>query len=227
MAKLLLVEDDRDLALAIETELKLQHHTVEVLFDGLDADEALKSTIYDAVILDWNLPRMTGIEILSRYRQAGGRTPIIMLTAKDHVLEKAHGLDSGADDYLTKPFNTIELSARIRSLLRRPPAMAATTLQFEDIFLDPQNFRLTKNGSEIRLLPRDFALLEFFLRHPQETFSVDALMSRVWHYDSDCSPGGVRMAITRIRKALDTEDGDSIIENVTRVGYRLRQSRSG
>ncbi|HEY9784719.1 MAG TPA: response regulator transcription factor [Candidatus Obscuribacterales bacterium] len=222
MAKILLVEDDSDLTLALEEHLKLERHTVEVFHDGRDGEEALKSTLYDVVILDWDLPGVDGITVLQRYRERGGQTPVIMLTGKGEIAEKTQGLDSGADDYLTKPFDSRELMSRIRSLLRRPPQMASSVLTYGDLTLDPASFRITRNGVDLRLLPRDFALLEFLMRHPGEVFSIEALQSRVWHYDSDSSPAGVRMAISRIRKVIDKSENESMIENVARIGYRLR-----
>lgn len=225
MAKLLLVEDDKDLASTIEAELQLERHTVDMFHDGLDGLEALKASVYDAAILDWDLPGLSGVEILAKFREQGGLTPVIMLTGKNEISDKTTGLDAGADDYLTKPFNSRELAARIRSLLRRPPQIRSNTVEFDGITLDPSNFGVVKDGTTTRLQPRDFALLEFFMRHPTEVFDVDALMDRVWKLDSDCSPPAVRMAITRIRKALDREGEDSIIENLPRVGYRLRSAK--
>ncbi|MGD9682476.1 MAG: response regulator transcription factor [Candidatus Obscuribacterales bacterium] len=225
MAKLLLVEDNRDLADTIEAELVLEGHTVDKFYAGDDAREALRSFVYDAVILDWALPGKSGIEILSEFRSGGGLTPVIMLTGKDSVDEKLTGLDTGADDYLTKPFNLKELVARVRSLLRRPPQLRPDILEHAGIKLDPASFCAIKNGASLRLQPRDFALLEFFFRHPGEVFDTEALMSRVWNYDSACSPAAVRMAITRLRKVLDEEGRPSIIENLPRVGYKLQDSK--
>lgn len=225
MAKLLLVEDDEDLAATIEAELLVERHTVDKFHDGLDGLEALRATTYDVIILDWDLPGMPGIKILSTFRAEGGPTPVIMLTGKSEISDKTTGLDAGADDYLTKPFSSQELAARIRSLLRRPPQVKSNQVEFNGIVLDPTGFNAIKDGVSVKLQPRDFALLEFFMRHPGEIFDVDALMDRVWKLDADCSPAAVRMAITRIRKAIDRDGEDSIIENVPRVGYRLQNIR--
>ncbi|CAN5265524.1 response regulator transcription factor [soil metagenome] len=225
MAKVLVVEDDIDLCVAISDSLTDdEHHTVEVFHDGLDSLSAFKTTEYDVVVLDWDLPGMSGIDVLKNFRSAGGMTPVIMLTGKNELKDKELGLDSGADDYLTKPFHLKELAARIRSLLRRPPVVQSNVLKHGDLMLDPSNFRITRSGDELRLSPRDFALLEFLMRHPTNIFSVEALLARVWNYDSDATPEGLRVAIRRIRKVVDTSDAldSSIIENVARVGYRLR-----
>jgi DNA-binding response OmpR family regulator len=223
VAKLLLVEDNEDLADTIEAELLLERHTVDKFHNGLDGLEALRSTVYDVVILDWDLPGMPGIKILSTFRTEGGVTPVIMLTGKSDIVDKETGLDTGADDYLTKPFSSRELAARIRSLLRRPPQVRSNVVEHNGIVLDPAAFSAIRDGVTIRLQPRDFALLEFFMRHPGEVFDVDALMDRVWKLDAECSPPAVRMAITRIRKAIDKEGEESVIENLPRVGYRLRK----
>jgi DNA-binding response OmpR family regulator len=224
LAKILLVEDDVDLAMTIGDGLTAERHTVETFNDGLDGHDTLKMTEYDVIVLDWDLPGMAGIDILKNFRAAGGNTPVIMLTGKGEIAEKEQGLDSGADDYVTKPFNLKELAARIRSLLRRPPLSQANVLRHGNLTLDPTKFRITRDETELRLLPRDFALLEFLMRHPTEIFGVDTLLSRVWQYDSDATPEGLRVAIRRIRKVVDENDdlSKSVIENISRVGYRLR-----
>jgi len=224
LAKILLVEDDVDLAMTIGDGLTAERHTVETFNDGLDGHDTLKMTEYDVIVLDWDLPGMAGIDILKNFRAAGGNTPVIMLTGKGEIAEKEQGLDSGADDYVTKPFNLKELAARIRSLLRRPPLSQSNVLKHGNLTLDPTKFRITRGENELRLLPRDFALLEFLMRHPNEIFSVDTLLSRVWQYDSDATPEGLRGAIRRIRKVVDESDdlSKSVIENISRVGYRLR-----
>ncbi len=224
MAKILVVEDDVDLAMTVTDGLTAERHTVECFNNGLDGHEALKGSEFDVVILDWDLPGMNGIDILKKYRGRGGNTPVIMLTGKGEVAEKEQGLDSGADDYITKPFSLKELAARIRSVLRRPQVMQTNALSWGDVTLDPVKYRIARGDKELRLLPRDFALLEFLMRHPGEIFSVDTLLARVWQYDSDATPEGLRVAIRRIRKIVDESDdlSKSVIENIARVGYRLR-----
>lgn len=224
MAKILVVEDDEDFANTIVDGLSLERFTVEHSASGTDCIELLKLAEYDVIVLDWQLPGMTGIEVLKQFRAQGGKTPILMLTGKGEIQDKEKGLDTGADDYLTKPFDMRELVARIRALLRRTTVATSNTLTVRDIVLDPGKHRVTKGGKEVHLLPRDFALLEFFMRHPDEVFPADTLLARVWQYDSEASPEGLRAAIRRIRKAVDGgEDlSQSIIENISRVGYRLR-----
>lgn len=225
MAKILLVEDDEDLAITVSDMLKGERHTVDTMHNGLDASEALKNQAYEVIVLDWDLPGLSGLELLKRFRAGGGGTPVIMLTGKGEIAEKEQGFDSGADDYLTKPFHMKELAARVRSLLRRPSMVNANVLTWGDLMLDPSNFEVSRSGQPLRLLPRDFALLEFLMRHPTQIFSAQALLDGVWNYDSDATPEGLRVAIRRIRKVIDeVDDLDvSMIENISRVGYRMRK----
>jgi len=224
MAKILVVEDDDDFAMTLVDGLTLERHTVERAADGAECVELLRLAEYDVIVLDWNLPGMQGIDVLRTFRAGGGKTPILMLTGKGTVQDKEQGLDTGADDYLTKPFDMRELVARVRALLRRREVVSSNTLQARDIVLDPVKHRVTKGGASVHLLPRDFALLEFFMRHPDEVFPADTLLARVWQFESEASAEGLRAAIRRIRKALDGDEdlSNSIIENISRVGYRLR-----
>ena len=225
MAKILLVEDDVDLSSMISARLEAENHVVECAHDGKVGHDYMMLTKYDLIILDWNLPGMEGVQVLKEYRKAGGNSPVIFLTGRDEISEKEVGLDSGADDYLTKPFNTRELSARIRALLRRPEAVQAEVLTSGDLMLDPANHRFTKSGKEMRLQPKDFSLLEFFMRNQDRPFSPDALLQRVWHADSDATIDGLRAAIKRIRKVIDASanEEDSFIETMPRVGYRFKK----
>jgi DNA-binding response OmpR family regulator len=222
MAKILLVEDDRDLAVMVVEWLTHEHYSVESAYDGRDGLEKVSIGEYDIIVLDWQLPHMSGLDICKRFREQGGSTPIIMLTGKGTVSEKETGLDSGADDYLTKPFNMKELSARIRALLRRSSKLVSNILQVGDLVVDPGKYKVTKSGVEINLLPREFALLEFLMRHPDEVFSGEALLQRVWQSDSEATSEAIRTCIKRLRQKLDGDDDNSIIQTIPRVGYRLR-----
>ncbi len=225
MAKILLIEDDVDLATMIAARLEAESHVVECAHDGKVGLDYMLLTKYDAIILDWNLPGMEGVDVLREFRKNGGKTPVIFLTGRDEISEKEIGLDSGADDYLTKPFNTKELSARIRALLRRPEAISAEVFTSGDLELDSCNHRLTKGGKDARLQPKDFSLLEFFMRNPDRPFSPEALLQRVWHADSEASIDGLRAAIKRVRKVIDasSNEDDSYIETIPRVGYRFKK----
>lgn len=225
MPQILFVEDDKDLSAVVNEWLTADGYTVEVAHDGLTGWEFLRQYNYDVVILDWNLPGLSGPAMCGRYRAAGGVAPVIMLTAKSQITEKVEGFDSGVDDYLTKPFNLKELSARLRALLRRPQAVVTNTITNGYLELDVVKRRITKGGVEIHLLPRDFELLEFMMRHLDEVFSSEALLQRIWGSDAEATSDALRTSIKRLRQKLDVGDSDaqSFIENIPRVGYRLRR----
>lgn len=224
MARILLVEDDRDQATTIDEWLTAEHHNVVIAYDGEEGAYRIDNDVFDVIVLDWDLPKMTGIDVLKRYRVKKGSTPVIMLTGKGSIADRESGLDGGADDYLTKPFSLRELSARIRALLRRPGEVKSNVLTVRNLVLDPVKHSVTKNGEEVMLLPRDFALLEFFMRNLDVVFSTDALIQRVWEDDSDVTSDALRTAIKRLRKKLDDgeDESKSVIENIPRVGYRMR-----
>ena len=220
MAKILLVEDDNDLANTVRTFLIFQRHAVETIADGRDALDHLLTFDYELVILDWELPRASGIEILREFRNRGANTPILMLTGKDAIDEKLTGLDSGADDYLTKPFDLRELGARVNSLLRRPADIVdASVLKAGKLSLDPTKHSAFRDGELITLVPREFQLLEFLMRHRNQLFTTEALLNRVWPSDSEATEEAVRTALKRLRKKIDP-DGQ-VIKNVHGVGYIL------
>ncbi len=218
MAKLLLVEDEIDLAKQLEDWFRREQHTVDVVHSGQDALNHLKVSKYDLVILDWMLPQLSGLEVLQHMRSRNNRTPVIMLTAKDSEDDKERGLDSGADDYVTKPFSLRELSARTRAALRRSSQAAKTVLTAGDIELDPISRTVSKSNLELHLEPKEFNLLEFFMRHPQQVFSADALIDRVWPSDTLVSTDAIRTYIKILRKKLDNE---RVIQNVRGVGYKF------
>lgn len=222
MAKILLVEDDADIQFTVSTVLTKDMHTVEAVGDGIEACERLVSFTYDLIILDLDLPRRNGLLVCREFRNKGGKTPILMLTAKSSIEDKAGGLDCGADDYLTKPFDTRELQARLRALLRRPSdILQDTVLRYGSLELNTSTRRLSREGVEVYLVPRDFELLEFFMRHPGQVFSTEALLERVWHTDKDVSPDALRSSLKRVRQKIGDTDC-SIIENLPKVGYRFQ-----
>lgn len=218
MGKLLLVEDELDLSNQIRDWLQRDHHAVEVIDNGQMASDMLRVTQYDLIILDWQLPGLTGIEVCRQFRSRGGKTPVLMLTARNTVDDREKGLDTGADDYLCKPFHLKELSARVRALIRRAAGATANVLQAGPIQLDPSARRLTKDGVEVHLEPREFALLEFLMRNPNVVFNADALVTRVWESDTEISPDSVRTYIKALRKKLDQKE---LITTLHGLGYRL------
>lgn len=219
MSKILLVEDDSDLAGMVKLNLLREHSTVEVVHSGEDALDVLAVSAYDLIILDWNLPGKSGIEVCQWYRQHGGTSPVLMLTGKSADVDKEKGLDGGADDYLTKPFSMRELAARVRAVLRRSSTVTSNILTHGSYKIDPFKFHIEKGGAPVTLQPREFALFEFLMRHPGEVFSAEALLERIWRSDSEATLDALRACIKRIRKKLDDPD---VIETVHGVGYRLK-----
>lgn len=221
MSKILLVEDEHDLSEQIRDWLARDHHIIEIIDNGEIALHQLRVSEYDVIVLDWQLPGLSGLEICRRYRALGGKAPVLMLTAKSSIDDKELGLDAGADDYLCKPFHLKELSARLRALLRRAGNdVSSNLLRSRDIVLDPGAKQVTRDGVEIHLEPKEFALLEFLLRHKNTVFSAEALLSRVWESDADISPDSIRTYIKVLRKKFDREGFPSIITTVHGLGYK-------
>lgn len=221
MAKILLIEDDRALAAMIVDWLNTEQHVVETVENGDDGFDRISFYEYDLAIIDWELPYMSGVDILRNYRRKGGMMPVLMLTGKGTIDEKERGLDAGADDYLTKPFHVKELSARLRALLRRPPVAHKSTLSAFGIELDTISRTVIRGGVEIELVPKEFALLEFFMRHPNQVFSAEALLNRVWSSESEATVEALKSCIKRLRKKIDAEGEESILKNIHGVGYKL------
>ncbi len=224
MAKILLVEDEPDLAKLVHDWLTAELHLVEISNNGQDALRCLEMNSYDLMILDLLLPGLDGISVCRTYRSKLGTMPILMLTAKSSLDEKEEGLDAGADDYLTKPFHLRELAARVRVLLRRPPLVIYSELSVGNVVMNLSECKVTKAGREVHLLPKEYRLLEFLLRHPRQVFSSELLFNRVWESDTSACLDTVRAHIMRLRSKLDTAGKPSIIETVPRVGYRIHSS---
>ncbi|MCC7527129.1 MAG: response regulator transcription factor [Candidatus Melainabacteria bacterium] len=222
MSKILLAEDEALLANEISEWLQYEHYIVDVARNGAEAENMLRTCQYDVLILDWMLPGISGVDICKRYRANGGQTPILILTARSSIQCKETGLDSGADDYLTKPFQLKELSARIRSLLRRAVVAPSTKLQITNITIDPKARLVLKDGVEIHLEPREFNLLEFLFRHPNVLFTSEALIGRVWESHADITAETLRSYVKSLRKKIDRPGHPSIITTVHGSGYMVR-----
>ncbi len=221
MAKILLVDDDSDMTEVITHTLQIKGFTVQSAQGGREALELLRVNSYDVIILDWMMPGVSGVDVCERLRSAGNKTPILMLTCRTSADDKETGLDAGADDYLTKPFENKELAARIRALLRRPPDFVGTVLTAGHLALDPVTRKLSRDGLEIHARPMVINLLEFFMRHPNQFFSAEALLQRVWHDDSLASLDTVRSHIKLLRRSVDLPDRKSVIKTERNKGYRL------
>jgi len=221
MAKILLVDDDIDLARHVARALTIDKHQVEVAHMGEDGlDRALEGS-YDLLILDVSLPQVDGFEICRSYRRNKGQSPVIMLTGKHEIADKTEGFESGADDYLTKPFSIKELSLRVTAALRRPPQYNVEVVA-GPLKLDLKAHRILKDDVPLTLSPIDFRLLEFLMRNPNQVFAGEALLSRLWPTDQCASVEALRSSFKRIRQQLDPPDAEaSMIETVKKIGYRL------
>ncbi|MGD9681055.1 MAG: response regulator transcription factor [Candidatus Obscuribacterales bacterium] len=222
MAKILVVEDDDNLLLELQKLLAGEGHVIDVARDGADAEEMLRTFVYELLILDVNLPGKSGIQVCTGFRQAGGSTPVLMLTGNTTILDKEQGLDSGADDYLTKPFSSRELLARIRALLRRSPALRTSELLLDDLVVDTEGRTVKRGNKEIRLWSKEYDILVFLLRNKNHIFDADTLMDRLWPMQAEVSPEAVRQSIKRLREKVDVEDKPSIITTIKGFGYTIR-----
>jgi DNA-binding response OmpR family regulator len=222
MAKILLVEDEIDLAYPVKDWLMRDKYLVEISDNGIDALDKLRVYKYDLIILDWMIPGNSGIEVCKRFRENGGSTPILLLTAKSQISDKETGLDAGADDYLTKPFHLKELSARVRALLRRHIQSSDSILKAGNVSIDTLSRKVTVDGTVVHLVPKEYSLLEFFMRHPNQVFSAEALIDRVWASDTMASADTIRTYIKLLRKKLGNDDEPSnLLRTVHGVGYKL------
>lgn len=221
MPKVLIVEDDPDFLSRLNDWLILEKFMVESTGDGSDALERLKSYEYDVIVLDWNLPGMSGVDVLNAYRSHGGKTPVLMLTGRNTIKEKTTGLDAGADDYLTKPFDLLELSARLRALLRRPHVVQAEVIEAAGIELNTVSRTAKVGGEPVTLLPLEYTLLEFLMRHPNQVFSHTALVDRVWKAESTATAEAVRTCVMALRKKISSPGRTSVIKTVHGMGYKF------
>lgn len=202
--RILIVEDEHKIAAALKRGLTQQSYAVDVAYDG-DEGLAMASTEpYDLIILDRMLPgSIDGLGVLRTIRKDGVHTPVLLLTAKDRVLDRAEGLNAGADDYLVKPFAFIELIARVRALLRRAPQATDAILRYADVALDPEHMTVERQGRRIDVTAKEFALLEYFIRNAERVLSKDTLIQHVWDYDADVLPNTVEVYVGYLRNKLD------------------------
>jgi two-component system copper resistance phosphate regulon response regulator CusR len=222
--KILVVEDEVKLAKALERGIARAGYAVDVIHDGGKALTRLRNCHeeYDLAVLDVMLPGVDGLHICSRLRDEGVALPILMLTALDGTRDKIQGLDSGADDYVVKPFDFDELLARIRTLLRRPPQVLPQQLAVADLTLEPGSHRVTRGGGQVLLTAKEFALLEYFMRHQGEVLSRDRLLSHAWEYEFDGFSNVVDVHLSNLRKKVDGLGQRKLFHTVRGVGYVLK-----
>lgn len=219
--RILIVEDEIDLCDTIAEGLELDGYAVDTCYDGEDAFEMILSETYDLVVLDLNLPNMDGVDILKAVRKQNRDVKILILSARGSVSDKVLGLDSGANDYLAKPFDFAELEARIRSLLRRSFVQENVVLIWNEISLDTIKRTVFVNGSEIYLTRKELALLEYFMLNQQKVISVEQLMEHVWNIEADSFSNAVRVHIASLRKKLKSKTGYDPIATKIGEGYYL------
>lgn len=219
--KVLLVEDDRKIATGVKRGLEAEGFSVEVSFDGEHGYWLATEGAYDLIILDIMLPGRNGFRICRDLRDAGDWTPILMLTAKDGDLDEAEALETGADDYLTKPFSFAVLVARIRALLRRTTGHNPVPVSAGDLRIDPGQRRVWRGDVEVRLTSRQFDVLEFLMRRAGQVMPKLEILEGVWEYDFDGDPNIVEVYIRRLRTRIDEPFGRSAIETIRGAGYRL------
>jgi len=225
--RVLIVEDHVKMATLIRRGLQKEGMAADVAGNGEDALGRAQATEYDAIILDLMLPGIDGFEVCRRLREEGIWTPILMLTARDAVRDRVAGLDGGADDYLTKPFSYAELLARLRALVRRGPVERPAELRIGDLRLDPARRQVWRGRAEIRLSPKEFSILETFMRRPGEVLSRFQLLEHAWDYDYENRSNVVDSYIRLLRRKIDRPFGVESIETVRGVGYRLREEGTG
>lgn len=222
--RVLLVEDDERIGHVLAASLKDQRYTVDLAEDGEKGWDFLEAFSYDLILLDVMLPKLSGIGLCQRLRQSGYTTPVLMLTAKDTSEDKVTGLDVGADDYVVKPFDLPELLARIRALLRRGNVTAQPILEWEALRLDPSSYEVTYSDQPLHLTPKEYGVLELFLRSGNLVLSRSAILDNLWSFDDPPSEEAVKVHIKDLRKKLRKVGAPpDFIETVYGLGYRLKQ----
>ncbi|MDR3577640.1 MAG: response regulator transcription factor [Anaerolineaceae bacterium] len=219
--RLLIVEDNHRLNNSLRMSLMDDGYAVDPAFDGLEGEELAEMTPYDAIILDLMLPKKDGIEVCRDLRDKHVNTPILMLTARDTIEDRVQGLDSGADDYLVKPFAIEELRARLRALLRRDSSDKSGLIQVGDLVLDPATHSVVRSGIPVQLTAKEYSLLEYFMRNPDRLITREMAESHIWSYDFDGTSNVVDVYIRRLRRKIDDPFPVKLFETIRGAGYRL------
>ena len=220
--RILVVEDEHRIAQAIKEGLEQETYAVDVACDGEEGYNCASVEEYDLIIMDVTMPKMDGFEVVKKLRTDGKHTPVIMLTAKDQNKDIVNGLDSGADDYLAKPFSFEELLARIRALLRRPKETINSVLKVQDLTVDTNSHKVMREGKQIKLSSKEYALLEYMVRNQGKVLSKNNLIAHVWDFDSDILSNNVEVFITHLRNKIDKPfKGPELIQTVRGFGYKV------
>jgi DNA-binding response OmpR family regulator len=225
--RVLIVEDEADLGDFLVRAIREATWAPDHVASGQEALQALAVTDYDLVVLDLGLPDLDGFEVCRRYRATGGRTPLLVLTARGGLTDRIRGLDAGADDYLSKPFAVEELLARLRALARRPPAAHDVILRYSDVTLSPATGTAERGGRPLQLTAREFALLDYLLRTPDRLLSRAQILEHVWDDNFDPVANAVDVLVVRVRRKLDPDGNSPLIHTVRGMGYMLSDQSPG
>ncbi len=222
--KILLVEDDAALNSSLKASLESSGYVVTAFLDGLEGERhiGINSIDYDLLILDWMLPGKSGVDICSTARERGMTLPVLMLTGKDSTTDKVNALDAGADDYLTKPFSLDELLARVRALLRRPKTSLTPELKAADLTINTSTRKVYRDDEEIPLTLKEFNILEYLARHPNQVMTRDDVIDHVWDYNYSSLSNIMDVHINNLRKKLNKKGKENCIETVRGIGYRFK-----
>ncbi len=223
--RILIVEDEPRIANTLKKGLTQERHAVDIAFDGTTGYDLASTEDYDLIILDIMLPGLDGISICRALREEKKHTPILILIARGQIKDKVEGLNSGADDYLTKPFSFEELLARIRALVRRPKKLINSKLKASDLILDPTSYEVKRNGKNIHLSHREFSLLEYLMRNKGKVLSKNEIINHVWNYDSDVLINTVEVYVKNLRSKIDLpfKDRMPLITTVRGFGYKIEE----
>lgn len=224
--KVLIVEDERSLADALEHIIKHAGYSADAVYTGDDALAYALGASYDVIVLDVMLQDMDGFQIVSTLRAHGNHTPVLMLTARTAISDKVTGLNAGADDYMTKPFDNAELLARLNALCRRTGEVVMNQLHYSDLTLDLNSAELHTGRDSVQLSKKEFELARLFLSHPQHTLSVDAILSAVWGMDSEVTDNNVMAYVSFLRKKLKYLNSNVTIRNIQQIGYRMEATEA-
>lgn len=218
-----MIEDEHRIANTIKEGLEQERYAVDVVYDGESGYDLASTEDYDVIILDLMLPKMDGLEICRKLRQEHIHIPVLMLTAKGQIQDKIEGFDSGADDYLTKPFSFEELLARLRALSRRPRKVLSDVLKVKDLTINLDNFKVKRDGKDIKLTSKEFSLLEYLMRNSGRVLKKEQIISHIWNYDSDVLPNTVEVYIKTLRNKIDRPFSDQkpLIHTIRGFGYKL------